>query len=160
MRDDKAGRVAQGRSADEAAKTAAASRSSSPTRKPPVAEVGGADDFPRLIEIIARQAAREAFRAFKEALDAGAVRDAHLFDRLNHDHPQVGQQGNERVPPEPGERLLSVADVAGRLGVAEKTVRRKISAGDLPALRVGKLIRVRENTLTVYLTRARSAGGV
>ena len=68
-------------------------------------------------------------------------------------------QGKTCAPPEPGERFLSVAEVAKRLGVSEKTVRRKIASGDLPAHRVGKLLRVSERILTAYVTRARSRRG-
>jgi excisionase family DNA binding protein len=57
--------------------------------------------------------------------------------------------------PEPGERLLSVAEVAVRLHVSEKTVRRKIATFDLPAVRVGTLIRVSDRLLTAYLTKTR-----
>ena len=50
-----------------------------------------------------------------------------------------------------GERFLSIAEVAERLGVSEKTVRRKISSGDWPAHRVGKLIRISEGVLAAQV---------
>ena len=68
-------------------------------------------------------------------------------------------KGKECTPPEPGERFLSVAEVAKRLGVSEKTVRRKIASDDLPAHRLGKLLRVSERILTAYVTRARPRRG-
>lgn len=43
--------------------------------------------------------------------------------------------------------LLSVAETAQYLGVCEATVRRRIDAGDLPALRFGKSIRISPEAL-------------
>jgi len=63
--------------------------------------------------------------------------------------------GEADPSPRPGERFLSVAEVAKQLGVSEKMVRRKIASGDWPAHRVGKLLR----TLTASLTRARPRMG-
>ena len=124
--------------------------------KPPAAEASGEDDLTRLIRTIARQAAREAFSVFRDALDARAVKDLPLLDRSKLEHGHEGHA--ECAPAEPGERFLSVAEVAKRLGVSEKTVRRKIASDDLPAHRVGKLLRVSERFLTEYLTR-RAPGG-
>jgi excisionase family DNA binding protein len=87
------------------------------------------------------------------ALDASAGKDPPLLERSRLEHAQEGNAGKECAPPEPGERFLSVAEVAKRLGVSEKTVRRKIESGDLPAHRVGKLIRVTERDLAAYLPR-------
>jgi excisionase family DNA binding protein len=52
-------------------------------------------------------------------------------------------------------RLLSVAAVAERLGVSQKTVRRMIDRGELPAHRVGKLLRIGEGSLDGYLAARR-----
>jgi excisionase family DNA binding protein len=38
--------------------------------------------------------------------------------------------------------LISISEVAVRLSVSEKTVRRLIARGELPAVRIGALIRV------------------
>ena len=156
MREDNKARAKQGRPVDEAAKKAGESRSSIYRVKRPAAEASDEDDLTRLIRIIARQAAREAFSAFRDALDADAIKDRPLLDRSKLEHAQEGHTG---ASPEPGDRFLSVAEVAERLGVAEKTVRRKIAAGDLPAHRVGKLIRVRERVLTACLAPARPQRG-
>lgn len=49
--------------------------------------------------------------------------------------------------------LLSVAAVASRLGVSEKTVRRRIAARALPAFRDGGVLRVRPRDLDRYVAR-------
>jgi excisionase family DNA binding protein len=128
-------------------------------KKRPAAEASGEDDLTRLIRIIARRAAREAFSVFRETCDECAIKPPPLLDPPNLEHTQEGHAGKERAPPEPGERFLSVAEVAKRLGVSEKTVRRKIASGDLPAHRVGKLLRVSERGLTGCLTQARPRRG-
>ena len=48
------------------------------------------------------------------------------------------------------ERLLSVAEVAEVMGICERTVRRRIASGDLPALRDGRALRVRPSDLRAY----------
>ena len=127
--------------------------------KDPPVNAGGEDDLTRLIRTIARQAAREVFSVFRDAFDARAVKDLPLLDRSKLEHGREGHEGKECAPPEPGERFLSVAEVAKRLGVSEKTVRRKIASDDLPAHRLGKLLRVSERILTAYVTRARPRRG-
>lgn len=42
---------------------------------------------------------------------------------------------------------LSVAEAAALLGVNHKTIRREIESGRLPAVRVGRLIRINAETL-------------
>ena len=72
-------------------------------------EASGEDGLTRLIQTIARQAAREAFSVFRDAFDANAVKDMPLVDRSKLEHAQEGHAGKECAPPEPGERFLSVA---------------------------------------------------
>lgn len=48
-------------------------------------------------------------------------------------------------------RFLTVAEVAAQLRVSNMTVYRLISAGDLPAVRVGKSYRLREDDVDKYL---------
>lgn len=158
MREPKDGRTKQGRSLAEAAKRVAASESATYPRKRPAAEAGD-DALTRLIRMMARQAAREAFSVFREALDARGVTNQPPLDRSDPEHVQEGHAGTDRGPPEGGERFLSVAAVADRLEVSQKTVRRKIASGDLPAHRVGKLIRVSEGDLETYVTQARPGRG-
>jgi excisionase family DNA binding protein len=124
-------------------------------KKGAAAEARGEDDLARLIRIIARQAAREAFYVFRDAFDADAVKDWPLLDRSKLDHGQEGHAGKECASPEPGERFLSVAEVAKRLDVSTKTVRRMIDRGDLPAHRVGKLVRVSDRVPIACLTPSR-----
>jgi excisionase family DNA binding protein len=133
MREDNKARTKHGRPVDEAAKKAGAFRSSIHRLKRPAAEASDEDDLIRLIRIIARQAAQEAFSVFRDAFDVDAIKPPPLLDPPNLEPAREGHAGKECAPPEPGERFLSVAEVAKRLGVAEKTVRRKIASGDLPA---------------------------
>jgi excisionase family DNA binding protein len=51
--------------------------------------------------------------------------------------------------------LLTVRATADRLQVAEKTIRRLITAGELPTHRIGGCVRVSEDNLLVFLSRAR-----
>lgn len=49
--------------------------------------------------------------------------------------------------------LLTVKEVADRLRVAPITVRRHIAAGRLPAVRVGRLVRVEEASVVRFTAR-------
>jgi excisionase family DNA binding protein len=51
--------------------------------------------------------------------------------------------------------LLSIQDVAKRLNVNPRTVNRMISAGELPAYRVGGVLRIDEQDLQNYLQKNR-----
>lgn len=48
-------------------------------------------------------------------------------------------------------RFLTVAEVAELLRVSNMTVYRLIKAGELPAARIGKSFRVREDDIDAYL---------
>lgn len=58
----------------------------------------------------------------------------------------------ERRPAE--ERFLTVAEVAAIMRVSKMTVYRLVHSGDLPALRVGRSFRVREDAVHDYLRGA------
>lgn len=45
---------------------------------------------------------------------------------------------------------LSVAEVASRLGVHERTIRRLIQSGRLPAKRIGRVLRIDPDHLAVF----------
>ena len=47
--------------------------------------------------------------------------------------------------------LLTLADVAGILKCSIKTVVRRISSGDLPVIRDGRMVRVHPDDLTRYI---------
>ena len=49
------------------------------------------------------------------------------------------------------DRLLTVGEVAGELRVSNMTVYRLIKSGQLPAIRVGKNYRLRQQDLEEYL---------
>jgi len=122
--------------------------------KVPTANASGEDGFTRLVRVIARQAAKEAFKVFRDALEARSVQVG-----LPSDPPELENRleiaATKTDPsPEPGERFLSVAEVAATLGVSGKTVRRMIRRGDLCAHRVGRLVRVGERSLADCLNKS------
>jgi excisionase family DNA binding protein len=56
------------------------------------------------------------------------------------------------------DRLLTLADVAAALGCSLATVKRRVRAGELPAFRDGRIVRVRACDLDRYvLERVRRA---
>ena len=52
---------------------------------------------------------------------------------------------------EVSEPLMTVKDVAADMKASEKTVRRRIAAGELPVIRDGRLIRIRPKDYRWYL---------
>jgi excisionase family DNA binding protein len=52
------------------------------------------------------------------------------------------------------ERFLTVAEVAAIMRVSKMTVYRLVHSGDLPAVRVGRSFRVREDAVHDYLQNA------
>jgi excisionase family DNA binding protein len=118
-----------------------------PTVKVPTTDASGEDDFTRLVRVIARQAAKEAFNLFRDVLE---TRSIQVGLPCNPTKLGIGPENTATKTdpsPEQTERFLSVAEVAVRLGVSEKTVRRMIYRGGLRAHRVGRLIRVSECSL-------------
>jgi excisionase family DNA binding protein len=61
-----------------------------------------------------------------------------------------------RVLPGATERLLTVREVAERLGVCTSTVYGLCERGDLPHVRVSNAIRIRPTDLDAFLARGRS----
>jgi excisionase family DNA binding protein len=56
-------------------------------------------------------------------------------------------------------RLYSVAHMADQLGVSQKTVRRMIADGRLPACRIGRQLRISEHDLAAFIARSRFSRG-
>jgi excisionase family DNA binding protein len=54
---------------------------------------------------------------------------------------------------DPHEPLLTVKEVAEIQRICERTVRRRIASGELPAIRDGRLLRVRPRDLRAYQLR-------
>jgi excisionase family DNA binding protein len=48
-------------------------------------------------------------------------------------------------------RLLTMRDVAGLLCVSSRTVKRLLARGELPVVRVGRLVRVREDDVRRFM---------
>jgi excisionase family DNA binding protein len=64
------------------------------------------------------------------------------------------------APPPPSDRLLSIQDVAKKLGLSDKTVRRRVAAGEFPvALRTGvNSVRWRESEVNGWMASLERAG--
>ncbi len=56
-------------------------------------------------------------------------------------------------------RYLTVREVAGTLRVSNMTVYRLINAGELPAVRIGKSFRLREDDVDRYLAARYTQAG-
>lgn len=64
---------------------------------------------------------------------------------------------NSDSPPGSGladVNLLTVAEVAAAMRVSKMTVYRLVHSGELPALRVGKSFRVRQDAVNEYLRKS------
>ena len=57
----------------------------------------------------------------------------------------------KRAEPSLGASLLTVDDIAAHAKVSTKTVRRWIDAGDLPAILIGKVLRIKPDDLAQFL---------
>jgi excisionase family DNA binding protein len=117
----------------------------------PPAKTPADDDLTRLVRLIARQAAEEAFKIFRDEFKASFAQAGPPVDL--QDKMEAAPDGFAKAVPSRGgaERFLSVIEVAVKLGVSSKTVRRMINRGELPVHRVGKLLRVGEHALCARL---------
>ena len=59
---------------------------------------------------------------------------------------------------EPEESFLTVAEVAGMLKLNQQTVRNWIDQGSLPALRVGRRVRIKRSDFDRVLAQSYTAG--
>ena len=62
------------------------------------------------------------------------------------------------APRRDAARLLTVQQVAENLQLSTKTIGRKIKAGELPAHRLGRLLRVSEDDLRLFKLQRRTSG--
>lgn len=56
---------------------------------------------------------------------------------------------------DPGIQLLTVTEVAETLSISEKTVRRLIDAGELPVIKLGRLVRIDPRDLDRFIASHR-----
>lgn len=61
----------------------------------------------------------------------------------------------KHAPPAEPTQALSLTRAAARLDVGERTVRRMVDRGDLPTIRVGRLVRVLEADVERFLASRR-----
>jgi excisionase family DNA binding protein len=117
----------------------------------------GEDDLTRLVQVIARQAAREAIKAFLESLER-PVGPSGPLSGSSIPHPPSAA-GTTDAGCGSNERFFSVVQVADRLGLSEKSVRRMIANGELPARQMGRLLRIGERDLATYIASSRLRKG-
>ena len=55
-------------------------------------------------------------------------------------------------------RMLTVADIAEHLGLCKMTIYRRIKAGDIPAVRIGRSYRIVETEFHKCLRKVRTDG--
>ena len=114
------------------------------------------DKLLRLIQAIARQAAQEAYEAFITALERPLTSSAAPSDpRIRQGSKSEGATSDAGREIGSDERYFTIAEIAEKLCISQKSVRRKIDKGELPAVRFGKLLRVGERRYATYITRAR-----
>ena len=65
--------------------------------------------------------------------------------------PDRGAGRRGRKPASIDEPLLTIGDVAGEFQVPARTVRRWIADGDLPVVRVGRLVRIRPRDRDAFI---------
>lgn len=63
------------------------------------------------------------------------------------------------MSPAARSRFFTVAEVADELRVSSMTVYRLIKAGDLPAVRVGRSYRIREDDVDAFVARRYTEAG-
>jgi excisionase family DNA binding protein len=61
---------------------------------------------------------------------------------------------NSRPAPEGFDNMLSVTEVAALLSVSKMTIYRLINEGEVPAIRVGRSLRVPERAIREYMQEA------
>jgi excisionase family DNA binding protein len=71
------------------------------------------------------------------------------------------QRGNRMIathspPHRPPPRLCTIAEVADRLRVSTKSVRRWIAASELGSVRIGRQIRLAQEDIAVFLAHGRN----
>ena len=69
-----------------------------------------------------------------------------------------GQAGSARAQSA-GARFVTVAEVAAQLRVSNMTVYRLVQSGELPAVRVGRSYRLREDDVDRYLASQYTQAG-
>ena len=109
----------------------------------------------RLLRTLAKQAAQEEFRAHRDSNVTLTGPGSQRGPPIQQGDGAEGMTSDARQEIGADERHFTVAEIAEQLGVSQKSVRRAIGKGELPAVRFGKLLRVGERGRAAYLARAR-----
>jgi excisionase family DNA binding protein len=70
---------------------------------------------------------------------------------------EIGSTGGSVLGDRISNKLLTVNEVANILRVSNMTVYRLVKSGQIPAIRVGKNYRIKENDVNDYLSRGTQA---
>ena len=113
-----------------------------------------------LARLLASQAAREAVATFSKAAAPGTeavtgatiATDTPTAASWRWTEKAMGQVIKEFSSP----RLLTIEEVAKICGVSSRSVRRWIDRDELPAVRIGRLVRVTECDLQRFFDRHRT----
>jgi excisionase family DNA binding protein len=62
-----------------------------------------------------------------------------------------------RHPPVPAEPLFAAEQIALQLGCSVREVRRLIKSGELPVIRIGRLVRIHPDDLRRFIAARRNA---
>jgi excisionase family DNA binding protein len=74
-----------------------------------------------------------------------------------HQSPSRGEQGGAVTTLAPRLRLLTLKEAAEVLRVSIKTLQRRISAGQLSAIRDGRMLRITLSEIERYIAERRTA---
>ena len=81
----------------------------------------------------------------------------YLVDRISGRVAEIVlERLDDASVPNDHEPWLSVRDASSRLGVSERTVRRLVEKGELPATRVGRCVRLDPIDIDAYLQTGKS----
>jgi len=86
------------------------------------------------------------------SLDELTATCAQLMTTIARINAQVQAMQTPAVPAGP-QKLLTAADLIDRLQISESKVYRLLANGEIPTIRMGRNVRVSEETLQAYIER-------
>ena len=98
-----------------------------------------------------REHLEQAFEGLRQALE---VAESALVE---YEEAQAGEAGEASVRPESrkGLDLLSIPELCQELGMGKSWVYQRLRSGEIPSLKLGKVIKIRREDLEEYLKHQR-----